>query len=95
MDDILKNVLNSPLSSNDKKSHREETKDINSLISASTQINKEILDRVLPEKDKEKSKRRTIIYSLMLMRKIAHRLMSFFWVKKLNRYSLLISFFDN
>ncbi|MGI4463350.1 hypothetical protein [Klebsiella pneumoniae] len=56
MDDILKNVLNSPLSSNDKKSHREETKDINSLISASTQINKEILDRVLPEKDKEKSK---------------------------------------
>lgn len=31
----------------------------------------------------------------MLMRKIAHRLMSFFWVKKLNRYSLLISFFDN
>ncbi|ESN13135.1 hypothetical protein L370_03412 [Enterobacter sp. MGH 24] len=55
MDHILKNILNSPLNSNDKKSHREETKSINNLITASMQINKEILDRVLPDESKEKN----------------------------------------
>ncbi|MBM6612163.1 hypothetical protein [Citrobacter portucalensis] len=56
MDDILKNILNSPLSSNDKKSYREEAKNINNLIASSMKINKEILDRVLPDEDKGKNK---------------------------------------
>lgn len=56
MDNILKNVLSSPLNSNDKKHTREEVKSINELISTTMQINKEIIARVMPEEDKSKSK---------------------------------------
>lgn len=54
MDNILKSVLRSPLSSIDKKSHQMEIDKINELINTTSKINKEIIDRVLPEKEKEK-----------------------------------------
>jgi hypothetical protein len=57
MDSILKYLLNSPLSTSDKKSHQLETNKINDLISTTTQINKEILDLVIPKKESEKEKK--------------------------------------
>ncbi|WP_325079656.1 coiled-coil domain-containing protein [Klebsiella aerogenes] len=54
MDNILKSVLSSPLNSIDKKSHQMEIDKINELINATSKINKEIMDRVIPEKEKDK-----------------------------------------
>lgn len=56
MDNILKSVLSSPLNSIDKKSHQMEIDKINELINTTSKINKEIIDRVIPEKEKEKEK---------------------------------------
>lgn len=57
MDSILKYLLNSPLSTSDRKSHQLETNKINDLISTTTKINKEILDLVIPKKESEKDKK--------------------------------------
>ncbi|WP_431622786.1 hypothetical protein, partial [Enterobacter asburiae] len=57
MDGILKYLLNSPLNTSDKKSHQLETNKISDLITTTTQINKEILDLVVPKKESEKEKK--------------------------------------
>lgn len=54
MDSILKTVLRSPLSVNDKKNHLSEMEKINNLITTTTEINKEIIDKLYPSQGKGK-----------------------------------------
>lgn len=52
MDSILKTVLTPPINTNDKKNHKIEIDGINALINTTNQINREILDRVIPSSEK-------------------------------------------
>lgn len=56
MDNILNAVLTPPTNANDKKSHKLEIDKINSLINTTAQINKEIIDKVIPFSEKETKK---------------------------------------
>lgn len=54
MDSILKNILTPPLNANNKKIHEIEIAKINEFINSTNQLNKEMIDKILPGQEKGK-----------------------------------------